>query len=35
MTEENATAFGKGIQVAIQTEIARQQRSGGLLDPNG
>ena len=35
MTEENATAFGKGIQAAIQTEIARQQRSGGLLDPNG
>lgn len=31
MTQEDATKFGKGITAAIQAEIARQQRSGGLL----
>ena len=35
MDESQATAFGKGIQAAVRGEIAKQQRTGGLLSPNG
>ncbi len=31
MDAEKASALGKGIQAAVQTEIAKQQRYGGLL----
>lgn len=32
MDEREATQFGQAIQSAVQSEIAKQQRSGGLLD---
>ena len=32
MDEREATQFGKAIQSAVQSEIAKQQRSGGMLD---
>ena len=31
MDTEKANAFGKGIQAAVQQEISKQQRFGGLL----
>jgi hypothetical protein len=32
MDESEATQFGQAIQSAVQNEIAKQQRSGGMLD---
>jgi hypothetical protein len=32
MDESEATQFGQAIQSAVQNEIAKQKRSGGMLD---